>query len=66
MAGVGQNSFPALLRGLLLRFSYSQAIRQMASILCWLLDRVPLGSLTHGQLHHGGGFLPSEGERDLI
>ena len=33
MAGVGQNSFPALLRGLLLRFSYSQAIRQMASIL---------------------------------
>jgi len=66
MAGVGQNSFPALLRGLLLRFSSSQAIRPMASILCWVLDRGPLGSLTHGQLHHGGGFLPSEGERDLI
>ena len=66
MAGVGQNSFPASLRGLLLRFSSSQAIRPMASILCWLLDIGPLGSLTHGQLHHGGSFLPSEGERDLI
>ena len=66
VAGLGQNSFPASLRGLLLRLVPHKLSDRWPLFFAGCWTEAPLAPWHMGSYIMVAGFLPSEGERDLV